>query len=729
MEENVMKKIFLALAAVAALASCVKENTLVPEQTADNLVTITAVSADTKTTLGNDGTSVVWQKDDAIKVVFKSPSKQYVTEFTTDIDGTATTAAFSGLLDAEVTTDACGDAGYAVYPSTVNVESDGKILFTVSETQNGLIEKGENLAYAEVLLNEIRNTHTTEATFANVLSLLKITVPQGVKKITVTSTDEDEDGVATPIAGNAPYFYTDGTLVINEEKWYDSDRVYSVVLQNQDNSDLDHTKSHYVHVFPGECEGLTITVDGTDCSYSKKVGAFTFVASKYHTLNIANIFNLASDTYAASPFGGIVEIPVITTVDEYEVTIPAEATWLTKTPSAKGAFHKDIVSFTAAANTTGAERAATVTINGVEVVISQKGYVPELLNEYVETYSQYGQPFTGTLTIEATDNASFGVYKVKICGSTLYADYSGGKLVLHDGKYDRELVVSADYKTISAATLALGYTSYSDYKAVLPLGPAELTPEEEALVGEYDESWTFNGTPVTSPAGLKISASDEASFGKFKVVFLTVNGSGAECYANLSVDGTKLQLDCYGASHLTYFSIAQPIDMSINSDGSLSFASAYNQQYKEISNYKATRVADSGDGDDEDDEGKSTGVANAASLHGTYSEKFNDFSGSHEGTMTISVEGENITVRMLAYGSGYSTYYLECPATLSLDGKTLTVESNGVTYQGSGMAFTENIILNINAQDDSITLSTDKSFALSAWGSTYYLNTYTATKQ
>ncbi|MBR2162434.1 MAG: hypothetical protein IJ954_00990, partial [Bacteroidales bacterium] len=67
-----MKKIFLALAAVAALASCVKENTLVPEQTADNLVTITAVSADTKTTL--DGENVLWEENDAIAVVVEGVS-------------------------------------------------------------------------------------------------------------------------------------------------------------------------------------------------------------------------------------------------------------------------------------------------------------------------------------------------------------------------------------------------------------------------------------------------------------------------------------------------------------------------------------------------------------------------------------------------------------------------------------------------------------------------------
>lgn len=713
-----MKKIFLALAAVAALASCVKENTLVPEQTADNLVTITAVSADTKTTLGNDGTSVVWQKDDAIKVVFKSPSKQYVTEFTTDIDGTATTAAFSGLLDAEVTTDACGDAGYAVYPSTVNVESDGKILFTVSETQNGLIEKGENLAYAEVSLNEIRNTHTTEATFANVLSLLKITVPQGVKKITVTSTDEDEDGVATPIAGNAPYFYTDGTLVINEEKWYDSDRVYSVVLQNQDNSDLDHTKSHYVHVFPGECEGLTITVDGTDCSYSKKVGAFTFVASKYHTLNIANIFNLASDTYAASPFGGIVEIPVITTLDEYEVTIPAEATWLTKTPSAKGAFHKDIVSFTAAANTTGAERAATVTINGVEVVISQKGYVPELLGEYLESFVRgYGYATEiGSFEIIETDDANKGVYIVDgiLGGLKVYADFADGVLTCYYGSSKQNFTVSVDFSKISATNgVFLGGVTidpYSgNYNAFRAQGAPTLTSEEEALVGLYNESWTYDGASVETTNGMTISASDEAAFGRLKVTFLS-NGGSLTCYANL--DGNSLNVISAGVKHATYGEAYTDITMTI-SDKTLSFATLQmlkNWNMTDVTNYTATKIETSG------------GAITADDLIGTYTQEFSAGGSSWpESIMEIQKSdnpsmGELKIVDMYKYDSSGYPYSLTCYANLEDDGQTLTVLCDGVKFgsQSWDGYFTENLQMTVSRVEGVITLSCNGS-TLNNW--------------
>ena len=79
-----MKRIALLFAATAVLASCMKENSLAPEQTNDNLVTIKAVAAETKTVL--DGTDVVWENNDAIKVVFNSEDKIYTSVFTSYLE-------------------------------------------------------------------------------------------------------------------------------------------------------------------------------------------------------------------------------------------------------------------------------------------------------------------------------------------------------------------------------------------------------------------------------------------------------------------------------------------------------------------------------------------------------------------------------------------------------------------------------------------------------------------
>ena len=163
-----MKRIALFLAAAAAtLASCVKENTLAPEQASDNLVTIKALA--TKTTL--DGNAVVWEANDAINVVFNSSETQYVAEFTTEDAGES--AAFTGTLDASVTPETCGETGYAVYPSTVAIESDGKIQFSIPEVQDGKITTGENLSYASVSLAKLKANGADEVSFHNALSMLQ----------------------------------------------------------------------------------------------------------------------------------------------------------------------------------------------------------------------------------------------------------------------------------------------------------------------------------------------------------------------------------------------------------------------------------------------------------------------------------------------------------------------------------------------------------------------------
>ena len=602
-----MKRIALLFAAIAVLASCMKENSLTPDQTNDNLVTIKAVAAETKTVL--DGTDVVWENNDAIKVVFNSEDKIYTSVFTTQLAETSSNADFTGVIDEEVTVEACGDAGYAIYPSDVVVESDGQIEFNVNASQTGKVASGTNLSYAAVSLNDIMTANKTTVAFKNALSLIKITVPAGVKAVTVASeaaNDEDK----TPLAGKAPFYYADGNLTINTERWGDSEVVvvpgeepetvsvplkyYSVVLENTNKSILAEG-TYYVHVFPGTHKALTVTVDGTDFSYTKTIDSeYTFAASEYRTLNIANIFNLKENEFFVSPFGGSVDLPIVTTLDDYEVSVSQEGSWLTATPAAKGAFRKDVLSYTAAENTTGIERSATVTITSgsetlAEVSVTQKGYIPALVNDFLESYKKSGMPYTGTLKIEETDDASQGVYKVTICGETRYADYADGTLTIHDGNNERLLTVSADFKTISAANLSIGYSSITEYKAILPLGEAVLTEAEQALVGKYDEGWKYNGGSVVGDSGImEISASDEASYGQLKVRFLAVNTSYLEAYANL--DGNQLIVNVGGLSHKygTIYNPDEVVSLTVNNDGSLTIASWTVSYGNTVTDYVAT---------------------------------------------------------------------------------------------------------------------------------------------
>jgi hypothetical protein len=200
---------------------------------------------------------------------------------------------------------------------------------------------------------------------------------------------------------------------------------------------------------------------------------------------------------------------------------------------------------------------------------------------------------TGTLKIERTDDPSKGVYKVTIGGTTLYADYEEGKLNCYDGKYTRTLTVAEDFSRFQIAQLGLGYNTYDSYSAFPPLGAPELTEAELALVGTYDESWSYNGTiAAPTPSAMTIKASDEAAFGRLLVKFLNIDGYFSECYANISKDGTKLSIDSYNAYHGKYFSIQQPIDMTINADGSLTFSTATMQNWKTVANYVAVKVVE-----------------------------------------------------------------------------------------------------------------------------------------
>ena len=712
-------RIALLFAATAVLASCMKENSLTPDQTNDNLVTIKAVAAETKTVL--DGTDVVWENNDAIKVVFNSEDKIYTSVFTTQLAETSSNADFTGVIDEEVTVEACGDAGYAIYPSDVVVESDGQIEFNVNASQTGKVASGTNLSYAAVSLNDIMTANKTTVAFKNALSLIKITVPAGVKAVTVASeaaNDEDK----TPLAGKAPFYYADGNLTINTERWGDSEVVvvpgeepetvsvplkyYSVVLENTNKSILAEG-TYYVHVFPGTHEALTVTVDGTDFSYTKTIDSeYTFAASEYRTLNIANIFNLKENEFFVSPFGGSVDLPIVTTLDDYEVSVSQEGSWLTETPAAKGAFRKDVLSYTAAENTTGIERSATVTITSgsetlAEVSVTQKGYIPALVNDFLESYTKSSTPCTGTLKIEKTDDASQGVYKVTICGETRYADYADGTLTIHDGNRDRELTVSADYKKISSSGFSLGSTGIYSYEAVLPLGEAVLTEAEQALVGRYDESWEYTksygstATQESSEGGMTISASDEAAYGQLKLKFLS-KGGAFTCYADLK--NGSLAVYANGASHSSYGTAQSDITMTVT-DGVLTFTSmpvALNNSYGSIDNYSATKA--------EASEGFSV-----TELLGDWSQKYGTWP---ESTMTISntddpSKGDMIVKNMFYYDSSGNIYFLNCYANLESDGQTLTVLSKGIKFGSADWdgSFNENLEMVVSKSNQEIVIT------------------------
>lgn len=726
-----MKRIFLCFAAVAAFASCVKENTLAPEQVTDGLLTIKAVTADTKTVLGDDA-AVVWENEDAIKVVLKGTAGVHEAEFTTTLDENSTKADFTGTLDDEVTADAYGAEGFAVYPSTVTVEEisgRSRIEFVVDDVQDGKFQTSENLSYATVSLEDLKENGEVNAQFNNALSLVKVTVPSGVKSITLTSVKLLETDEITPLAGKAPFFYEEGVLEIDPSKWGENEQVknpdtqewewkplkhYSLVLKNGDDSDL-AAGDHYLHVFPGAHANLTISVAGSDFTYEKTIGqAFEFKASEYHSLNMADIFGMEETEYLVSPFGGEVEVPMLTTYDDYDITVTQEGAWLEEVPVAKGAFRKEVIAFSAGPNTSAAKRTATVTVTDgaaepktlATFTITQKNYVAELLNDFVESYTENHSAYTGTLTIEETDDASQGVYKVTICEETVYADYEEGVLKLHDGEDDRSLTVSNDFKKISVSSLSLAERTISNYTALLSLGAPEYTDEEEALLGKYTERWTYKSAVNERPkGGMTIEASEDLAYGMYKVKFLN-NGSEAVYTGYATLEDDKLTIPVGKQRHLTFnnpgFVELLDVVLTVNNDGTLTFDS-WTSLDGDVTAYSATKVvvtppSDSGE----------------ATIAGTWTQTLTVDNGTASATVTVDVDGDQVTLTDFIYKGTV--------VTGTLSGNTITVAA-GTQISNMTGPLDANLVLTLSGDKLSMTAP---DFTIGGW---VHVNGYSAVKQ
>lgn len=446
-----------------------------------------------------------------------------------------------------------------------------------------------------------------------------------------------------------------------------------------------------------------------------------------------------------SPDGtGSVEIPVATAQD-YTVDLTS-CPWLEYTTPSTKAYREETLIFTAKAeNTSGVKNEGAIVLKGEDgeelfsVEVSQPTYVKELLGEYLESYTMNSATHTGTFVIGLSDDFSKGVYKTKICGADMYADYRVSKK--NDGSelkeyvlyyqtkssvYEYPLIVSDDYNRFSSTQFGVpgvyGSVTITNYLAILPLGPAQLTTAEQALVGTYNEAWTHERNIQPGKNAMVISASEEAAYGRLKVKLLvTDDGSAYEGYASLKDD--KLIVSIGGQSHPKFGQIWDPdaqLELTVNADGTLTMSSWEDGNWKILTDYVATKVT----GGDEGGAGDENFSVTLADLYDTtWSETFT-LGGPNTGTMTISETDKSdkgqLKVRMLAYDS----YSLECYADLNSDGKSLTIKSRGVVYAGMNCEVVADIILTFS--DGGNTLSGSGDF-YPAWSMN--LTSYTATKK
>lgn len=532
-----MKRIALFFAAIAALSSCMKENTLSPVQPVDGQVTIKAVAADTKTLL--DGTAVVWEAEDAIAVVLEGTQKNMV-EFTAETVADANATFVGTVAGAEFET------AYAVYPKTAFDQSTYTVSHELPAAQTGVVASGMNLSSALLDADQLKSG-SAEAEFHNALTLLQVVVPDGVNSVALTSSG---DG----LVGSTDFYVTNGVLSRK------SLNTKNTVTLSTGSALAAGTYS--LLVYPGNPGNLTLTMVGADgAEFIKSVSGYTFEASKYYTINLTKIFNMdVNETEYVSPAGGTFEVDVVA-AEEYEFSATATADWVSYAETK--AFNGKTLVFNVEPNTTGAEREANVTITwGTEGIktfkVVQNAVFMDIVNDadsnpiqWEETFGVYANEadaksgnnakatYKNVFTIALSDDFSKGIYKVSNIfkvdafygegfqpnydkGGEYYAVYADGKLTLKMAgatksyNFSNDVVLTYDEsaKTFkSEGTLGFTANSLSSYNKDGVIGgysaavkaeeqPSEPEqPSDDPIVGTYDMTYKERGVSDYSSEG------------------------------------------------------------------------------------------------------------------------------------------------------------------------------------------------------------------------------------
>lgn len=616
-----MKRILLSLAALAALASCVKENTLAPA--ADQL-TISAVSADTKTTL--DGLNVVWEKTDKIAVVVNANEK-VTAEFDiveSTLDGSA--ADFVGTME---WAKGSATSAYAVYPAAA-VE----LTHTLPAAQTGEVS-GLMLSAAALEVEDMQKGAAT-AEFHPALSLLQVAVPAGVKSVELTS-------AGAALVGDATFEVNPATGAVALTVADDATKTVSISAEEELEA-----KTYPVVVYPGEVGDLTLKLVGAKGEeFVKTVSNITLAVAEARTINLMQIFQFAPEAIEVAPNGGSFEIPFTTTVEE--VTVTENADWLESSVAVKG-FQTGNVCLVAAANEGDETRTAEVKVSwgegkSVSFTLTQPAIYRGFLNDadgnpiqWEETFGVYGSEsdanaaanayttHENVFTIALSDDYTKGTYivdnifkatsyynngqPVSNKGGKFYANYKDGKLTLLYANsvncygFTSDVTISYDETAKTFSAPALKVYDYSVYRDRYIGGYAAVVKVEEAPGGnnELDKFvGTWSETYVNKPYSWSTETIYENEFtvsvvdGKlyFEGMFLYKMGSTeyrSNYYGTPSADGTTITLeDADSNSPHGYFGpmayAGGPIVLTVDGN-TLTVASAYNGA---VANYVATK--------------------------------------------------------------------------------------------------------------------------------------------
>lgn len=430
-----MKKLFLFFAAIAALASCAKQNPVGENHVNESLVsepqevTIQAAAPSTKTQLV-DGTNVQWTPGDKIKMCFDVRNWQNScswtgVEFENNGESVSESAFFTGSVDVNI----AQDYGFVVYPTTFKFESRtgsnsanftttiSHVLPSAQPAVENTFASDLNLSYAPVTKKQVTNNISSktpiEVKFQNMCALIKVNLPAenyNVKEILVESASKGLTGEYSMLWEATS---SKQTLKLNSF----ISEVKEVAIANEDGSNLTPGASYYAVVWPGEHSGLTFTFTddkGLECvkdlskTVNCEVGEITEINVKTLTFKEAEpelTTNNSSLNFAAA--GGSSSFSFNTNKNWTITDIPD---WMTLDKTS-GEPSKDAISVNATCdeNTAYTSRTAKITISAgglTETINVTQEAAKKVVSLSVSTtsLSVAGQGGTASFTVTCNDN-------------------------------------------------------------------------------------------------------------------------------------------------------------------------------------------------------------------------------------------------------------------------------------------------------------------------------------
>ena len=440
-----MKKLFVLFAAVAAVASCAKENPT--SNSNEQIVTIqasaparetpapSAYSAnrpETKTQLV-DGINVQWTPGDKIKMCFDV--KTWVSnnvwtgvEFENSGNDVSESATFMGSADV----NNAQDYGFVVYPTSFKFDSRtsggygenytttiSHVLPATQPAVAGTFANNLNLSYAPVtkkqVTNNISDKTPIEVKFKNMCALIKVNLPAenyNVKEILVESASKGLTGEYSMLWEATS---TKQTLKLNSFK----SEVKEVAIANEDGSNLTPGASYYAVVWPGQHSGLTFTFtdqDGKVCvkklnkTVNCEVGKITEINVKSMEFKEAEPELTVSTT--SMEFGTASETKSFTFNTNKNWTITTDSPlWIYEISPKSGERSKNAitVNVTCYENTQYQSRTGNITISAggltKTIKVTQAAAVKEIsLSVSTTSLSVAGQGGTTSFTVTCNDN-------------------------------------------------------------------------------------------------------------------------------------------------------------------------------------------------------------------------------------------------------------------------------------------------------------------------------------